>query len=256
MAQKNTTAIVFFKMLDFIFDFYKDNINLAIILHRIGSGCMNIRLQDVNVIITGTSRYNNNAFDTVRVETLLVTDEPISPEETWYVPNGNAVPPAVLEFFKVSKVEMNPMKASTLLLGTEDIRDQAEAENLPGVMEDAARLMLRAILTKSSLVPVAGSTNAYLLSYDYKIYPLNNTHEYTFSIRVPFDGLQVAPNGGKVQVNVLTPDGAQIDTAITKGIDENGTEITESVASIANTGRHLVSFSYQIDPEFIVHYRY
>lgn len=217
---------------------------------------LNIRLQDVSVIITGTSRYNNNAFDTVRVETLLVTDEPIPAEETWYVPNGNAVPPEVLEFFKISNVEMNPKKASTILEGTEDIRDQAEAENLPGVMEDAARLMLRAILKKSSLTPVAGATNAYLLSYDYKIYPIGNTNEYAFSIRVPFDGLQVAPNGGKVQVNVLTPIGAQIDTAITKGVDENGLEITEVVAPITNTNRHLVSFYYQIDPEFVVHYRY
>lgn len=216
---------------------------------------MKIRLQDVSVIITGTSRYNN-AFDTVRVETLLITDDPISPEETWYVPNGNTVPPEVLEFFKISKVEMNPKKASTILEGTEDIRDQAEAENLPGVMEDAARFMLRAILKKASLTPVIGASNAYLLSYDYKIYPVNNSNEYAFSIRVPFDGLEVAPNGGKVQVNVLTPIGAQVDAAITKGIDENGLEITEVVTPIPNTDRQLVSFHYQLDPEFIVHYRY
>lgn len=217
---------------------------------------MNIRLQDVSVIINGTSRYNGNLYDTVHVETLLVMDEPIPSEETWYVPNGNSIPTEVLNFFKISGIDMNPKKASTILQGTEDIREQAEAENLPGVMEDAARYMLRAVLKKTPLTPISGSPNTYLLSYDYKIYPTNNTSEYEFNIRVPFDGLNLAQNGGRVQLTIVTPIDAKIDPSLTKGTDENGQEISELVSPISNVNRQVVSFAYQIDPDFTVHYRY
>lgn len=217
---------------------------------------MNIRLQDVSVVINGTSRYNENAFDTVHVETLLVMDEPIPAEETWYVPNGSSIPVEVLNFFKIAGIDMNPKKASTILQGTEDIREQAEGENLSGVIEDAARFMLRAVLKKSPLTAISGSPNTYLLSYDYKIYPINNTNDYEFNIRVPFDGLAVASNGGRVQLTILTPIGAQIDSSLTKGIDENGQEISELVSPVPNVNRQIVSFAYQIDPDFIVRYRY
>jgi hypothetical protein len=97
---------------------------------------LKIRLQDVSVIINGTSRYNGNQFDTVHVETLLVMDEPIPSEEAWYVPNNASVPPEVLNFFKISGLDMNPKKASTILQGTEDIVKQSEEGNLQGVLED------------------------------------------------------------------------------------------------------------------------
>lgn len=217
---------------------------------------VNIRLQDVSVIINGTSRYNGNLYDTVHVETLLVMDEPIPSEETWYVPNGSSVPPEVLNFFKIAGIDMNPKKASTILQGTEDIREQAEGENLQGVIEDAGKFMLRAVLKKTPLTAISGSPNTYLLSYDYKIYPINNTTDYEFNIRVPFDGLIVASNGGRVQLTIVTPIGAQIDPTLTKGVDENGQEIGELVSPVSNVNRQIVSFAYQIDPDFTVRYRY
>lgn len=217
---------------------------------------MKIRLQDVNVIVNGTSRFNGNLYDTVHVETLLVMDEPIPAEETWYVPSGVSVPPEVLSFFKATGIDMNPKKASTILAGTEDIKDEAERNDLAGVMEDAARFMLRAIMIKTPLTPLPNASNTYLLSYDYKLYPINGSNDYEFKLRVPFDGLEVAPNGGRVQLTVMTPIGAQIDPTLTKGIDENGQEIAELVAPAANVNKNLVSFAYQIDPDFVIHYRY
>ncbi|MFS1519703.1 hypothetical protein V1503_25080 [Bacillus sp. SCS-151] len=216
---------------------------------------MNIKLQDVSVILNGTSRYNGNQFDTVRVETLLVTDEPIPAEETWYVPNGNSVPPEVLNFFKVAGIDMNPKKASTILAGTEDIKEMSESANLQGVMEDSARFMLRAIMTKAPLTPIAGATNTYVLSYEYKIYPISGTNDYKFDIRVPFDGLKLK-NGGRVQVTVMAPVRAKIDRKLTKGIDENNKEISELIASLVNVNRQIVSFAYQLDPDFTIYYRY
>lgn len=217
---------------------------------------MNIRLQDVSVIINGTSRYNGNQYDTVHVETLLVMDEPIPSEETWYVPNNNSVPPEVLNFFKIAGIDMNPKKASTILAGTEDILQQSEEGNLPGVIEDSAKFMLRAVMKKAPLTPISGSPNTYLLSYDYKIYPISNSNDYEFNIRVPFDGLNLATNGGRVQLTILTPINAQIDGALTKGIDENGQEIEELISPVNNVNRQILSFAYQLDPDFTIHYRY
>jgi hypothetical protein len=217
---------------------------------------MNIRLQDVSVVINGTSRYNGNQYDTVHVETLLVMDEPIPPEETWYVPTGSSVPPEVLYFFKIAGLDMDPKKASTILEGTQDIVEQSEKENLQGVMEDSARLMLRAIMKKAPLTPISGSPNTYLLSYDYKLYPINGTGDYEFKIHVPFDGLLVAPNGGRVQLTIMTPIGATIDPSLTKGTDENNNEIGEQISPVPNVNRNIVSFAYQLDPDFTVHYKY
>lgn len=217
---------------------------------------MNIRLQDVSVVINGTSRYNGNQYDTVHVETLLVMDEPIPAEETWYVPNNTSVPPEVLSFFNIAGIDMNPKKASTILAGAEDIQQQSEEGNLQGVIEDSARYMLRAIMKRAPLTPIAGTPNTYLLSYDYKIFPISNTSDYEFKIRVPFDGFKVAENGGRVQLTIVTPIGAQIDPTLTKGLDENGQEIAELVSPISNVNRQIVSFAYQIDPEFTVYYRY
>lgn len=70
------------------------------------------------------------------------------------------------------------------------------------------------------------------------------------------DGLKVAQNGGRVQLTIVTPIGSKIDPTLTKGVDENGQEITELVSPISNVNRQIVSFAYQIDPDFTVHYRY
>lgn len=217
---------------------------------------MKIRLQDVSIVINGTSRYNGNQFDTVHVETLLVMDEPIPVEETWYVPTGASVPPEVLDFFKIAGLDMNPKKASTILEGTQDILEQSEKENLQEVMVDSARFMLRAIMKKAPLTPISGSPNTYLLSCDYKLYPINGTNDYEFKVHVPFDGLEVATNGGRVQLTIMTPIAAKIDPTLTKGIDENNLEIAEQISPVANVNRNIVSFAYQIDPDFTVRYRY
>lgn len=116
--------------------------------------------------------------------------------------------------------------------------------------------MLRAVLKKILLTAISGSPNSYLLSYDYKIYPINNTSDYEFNIRVPFDCHTVAGNGGRVQLTRITPIFEQIDSSLTKGLDENGQEISELVSPISNVNRQIVSFAYQIDPNFTIHYRY
>lgn len=219
---------------------------------------MKISLQDATVVINNTSRFNNKQYDTVRVETLLTTTEPLPNEMTWYVPSGTSIPPEVASLFKAKNIRMFPQREETLLKGTEDIREEAQAENVLGVLEDASKLLLRAVLKEVPLSPIAGSPNTYTLSYEYKLFPLNvdsENNNFEFYIVLPFDGLEVA-QGGRVQMTILTPIGAKINPSDTRGIAENGQEISEMVSDIPHTNRQVVSFAWQNDPEFFVRYSY
>lgn len=218
---------------------------------------MNIKLQDMTAVLNGTSRYGLN-YDTVHVETLLVTDSPIPSNLNWYLPSGVSIPPEVSNFFKatdVSTLPMYPMTEEQILKGTEDIAAQAKAENLKEVMNDAGRYLLRAVMKKTPLQNLPGSPNTYLITYDYKVYPAPDK-SFEFKFILPFPGIPLAPNGGKVQASVITPIGARIDAAGTKGKDQNGQEISEIVYDIPNTGRKAVSFTYKLDPEFVIKYIY
>lgn len=215
----------------------------------------NVKIQDLTAIINGTSRYGAE-FDTVHVETLLVTDEPIPQEMFWYVPSGTSVPKEVLDFFKINKLDMYPMTESKILQGTEDIRESAQANNLSDVENDAARFMLRAVMKKSTLTPVVGTTNCYIVSYDYKIYPVE-PNNFEFKVVLPFDGLGIFPAGGRVQVTVTAPINSTINSVLTNGVDQNGSEVSaEVITPIQNTMRPIVSFEYHLDPIYTIRYTY
>ena len=214
----------------------------------------NIKLQDVMVFVNGTSRYNNNEFDTVLVKTMIQTDEPIT--EEYYVPNGTTVNPAILELLKLQNLEVTPFQANTLLAGTEDIQTQALNGNPSGTLEDAAKLLLLSMLKKTTLVPIASSNNLYELSYEYKLYPLTSLglpESYEFQIRVPFDNLGIV-TGGRVEVSVILPRFAALDEQNTHGVDLNGQEISEIFYDMPNVNRKAVTFAYQNDPLFTVRY--
>ena len=223
----------------------------------------NIRLQDVTAIINGTSQYNSNAFDTCHVEMLLVTDEAIPPETGWYVPlqNGSTVPPIIMEIFKLSNLQMYPQNESTITKGVEDAKEQALAGNTQGVFDDMSKLLLISLLKKMSLVPVNGSTNTYMLQYDYKLFPIKDVQipTYQFYVQLPFDTLTLV-TGGRIQCTVLTPINSIIDSESTKGtIFNNGTpsgNIEEQTTRAEASKRPVVSFEYQNDPLFVVQYHY
>lgn len=215
---------------------------------------VNLVIQDLTAIINGTSQYGAG-YDTVHVETLLVTDQPIPPEMCWYVPSGTSVPKEVLEFFKVNKLEMYPMTEQKILEGTENIKDSAVNNDLNDVMSDSARFMLRAIMKKSVLTPVPNTNNCYLVTYDYKIYPVE-PNNFEFKVVLPFDGLNFVP-GGKVQVTLTAPINSQINPTLTKGIDAQGNEVSgEQITVIQNTAKPIVNFMYQNDPTYVIRYNY
>ncbi len=216
----------------------------------------NIVLQDLTAMIHHTSRFNGNQFDSVHVEILLQTDVPLTSEEQWYIPSGVSVPIEVLEFFKATNISMYPMLANEVIAGTEDIIAQSEAGNLQEVQIDAAKLMLRAIMKKTSFTPVTGTNNLYMLSYDYKLYPIKEApNSYEFKVQLPFSGLGM-PNGSRVQMTVIMPIGSQIDPNATKGIAINGVEVNELIKPMENVNRNILSFEYHQDPLFTIRYMY
>jgi hypothetical protein len=219
----------------------------------------NIKLQDLTAIVHGTSRYNGNQFDSVHVEILLQTDVPLTPEDMWYIPNGSSIPPEVLDFFRISNISMYPMKANEITAGAEDIATQADSGNLKEVMSDAAKYMLKAVMKKTSFTPVSGTNNLYMLSYDYKLYPMKEASNYfEFKVVLPFSGLGMlnGANNSKVQMTVIMPIASKIDPNATKGIAVNGVEVNELVKPMENVNRNILSFEYHQDPLFTIRYYY
>lgn len=216
---------------------------------------MQIQLQDLTAIVNGTSRFNGGTHDTVHVEILLQTAEPIPQDMFWYVPAGVDVPPVVKDILALSKLPMYPQSAAKLLQGVDDIKQQAESGNLQEVVNDSARLMMLSTFKKMALSPIPGSANTYSLSYEYKLYPITpNTFE--MAVMLPFDGLELNPAGGRVQVTVMTPMDAKVDPVNTKGISPDNPDIAEIITPTNNTRRQIVSFEYHKDPEFHIRYTY
>ena len=212
-----------------------------------------LKNQNVKATITETSVYGAKS-DLVHVDMLIETNEPIPADKYWYVPNGSSIPPVVQDVFKTSNINMYPMSEEKLLQGTEDIKAAAENGDLNNVIQDSAKFMMMAILKKVALVPVPDTINTYILSYDYKIFK-NSNNAFEFRIVLPFDGLELVP-GGRVQLTVVMPTSACIDTNATKGIAQDGQEITECIIRTEATSQQIVSFAYQNDPEFIIQYMY
>lgn len=217
----------------------------------------NVRLQDLTAIIHNTSRYNSGKFDMVHVENLIQTDTPIDPNLNWYVPAGVTPNPIANELFKSSNLSMYPRTEAELLDGTQDIVQEAETGKVADLTDDFAKLMMLCMLKKMSLTPVTDSQNLYCLSYDYKLFPdPTNPANFKFSVELPFKGLDIAPNGGVVQLTTLMPISSQIDINATKGIAPNNANIQAQILTIPSINRNVVTFRYQIDPLFDIVYHY
>lgn len=217
----------------------------------------NVRIQDLTAIIHGTSKYNGGKYDTVHVENIIQTDDAINPNSVWYVPSGSSINPVAAALFKATNTVMYPRTEEELLKGTDDTKEEALKGDQTGLIQDFSQLMMMSLIKKVTLSPIPDCTNLYSLSYDYKLYPKDETTKtFEFISELPFSGLMVAPNGGAVQMTVIMPINSQIDAKATKGTDTSGKEITELVTNIPQINRNVVTFKYQIDPLFNIVYHY
>jgi hypothetical protein len=218
----------------------------------------NVHLQDLTAIIHNTSRFNGGKYDIVHVENLIQTDTPVEPTLNWYVPAGITPNPVAEALFRATNMSMYPRSESELVDGTQDMVEEAKAGNAPELTNDMSKLMMMCMLKKMVLTPIADSPNLYCLSYDYKIFPdLTNPNSFKFITELPFKGLEIAPNGGAVQLSVLMPLNSIVDEQATFGTLPNGQQVQEQTVQIANNiNRKIVTFRYQIDPLFNIVYNY
>jgi hypothetical protein len=218
----------------------------------------NIKLQDFTATIHRTSQQNGGQFDTIHVESLVITEQPIPSEDTWYIPNSKPIDPIFKYIFEQTKINPIPTHSSLIqerIDGFADALQQAQSGNDEETKKDIITLALLSVLSKTTLKPIEGCANTYLLSYDYKLFPiLPNIFE--LKVTLPFPGFIMPDNGDEIQITVVTPIGANIDQANTKGIDKNGQPIQPQYASFPTSRKQAVSFDYKIDPEFTIRYQY
>jgi Zn-dependent protease with chaperone function len=89
-----------------------------------------------------------------------------------------------------------------------------------------------------------------------QLYPMKEApNSYEFKVVLPFSGLGMQ-NGSKVQMTVIMPITAQIDTNATKGVAINGVEVNELIKPMENVNRNILSFEYHQDPLFTIRYMY
>lgn len=221
---------------------------------------INIKLQDFTATIHRTSQQNGGQFDTIHVESLIITDQPIPAEDTWYIPNSKPIDPLFKEIFQETKVNPEPTQAALIqdrITAFANALTDATSGNTDKTKNDIVTLALLSVLSKTTLNPVESTANTYILSYDYKLFPTvagNNIFE--FKVTLPFLGFIIPDNGDEIQITVVTPIGATIDQANTKGIDKNGQAIQPQYASFPTSRKQAVSFDYRIDPEFTIRYHY
>lgn len=221
---------------------------------------INITLQDFTATIHRTSQQNGGQFDTIHVESLIITDQPISTEESWYIPNSKPIDPMFKSIFEITKINPVPTHSSLIAERISDFADamlQAEAGNIDETKKDIVTLALLSVMSKTNLKPIEGTSNTYLLSYDYKLFPLEGLAS-TFELKVvlPFPGFVIPDNGDEIQITVVAPIGAIIDKSYTMGIDANGQPIQPQYANFPSSRKEAVSFQYRQDPTFTIRYNY
>lgn len=219
---------------------------------------INIKLQDFTATIHRTSQQNGGQFDTIHVESLIITDQPIPSEETWYIPNSKPIDPMFKSIFEYAKANPVPTHSSLIqeqINGFSDALTQAQAGNDAETKKDILTLALLSVLSKTTLKSLEGCPNTYLFSYDYKLFPISaNTFE--LNVTLPFPGFVIPDNGDEIQLTVVAPIGATFDQSNTNGVALNGQTIPGQYANFPTSRKQAVSFDYKTDPKFTVRYHY
>lgn len=215
----------------------------------------NVILQDLNAVIHGTSRHGL-PYDVAHVTILMQTDSPIPPEVKWAVPSAKNLPDDVVRFISDGKTPIYPIMKDPNYRGANDIFDETDRGDSAAVIEDAKTLILLSSMEPTTIEPLEGTTDRYIISYKYRLYPVS-TNNFEFRVLMPFDGLNLYPSGGRLQVTLVAPMNATIDPQGTRAVDFNGQVVAEEYLSPTTIlDKQVVSFKIQQDPIFIVKYSY
>jgi hypothetical protein len=215
----------------------------------------NVILQDLNAVIHGTSKHGL-AYDIAHVTILMQTDVTIPTDIQWAIPHVENISEDVLKFISDGKTPIYPMLKDSTYRGASDILQETDSGDTSSVIEDAKALILLSSMKPTTIEPLEGTTDRYIVSYKYRLYPVS-PNNFEFKVLMPFDGLTLYPSGGKLQVTLVSPIGATINPAITTAVDLNGQTVAEEVvAPIGLVDKQVVSFKIQQDPIFTIRYNY
>lgn len=214
----------------------------------------NVMLQDLNAVIHGTSRHGI-PYDVAHVSILMQTDSPIPPELKWAIPNAKNLSEDVVKFISDGKTPIYPILKDSSYRGASDILQETDNGDTVDVIEDAKTLILLSSMELTTIEPIEGTTDRYIISYKYRLYPVS-PNNFEFKVLMPFDGLQLN-NGGRLQVTLVAPIGATINPGLTRATDTNGQTVAEEqIAPIALVNKQVASFEIQKDPIFTIRYSY
>ena len=221
---------------------------------------INIKLQDFTATIHRTSLQNAGQFDTIHVESLIVTDQPMTSEDLWYIPNAKPLNPMFKPLFQQNQITLTPTHCSVM---NEKMKQASEALAVAQSGDEEATgknmLLLAEIscMSQTTLKIIEGTLSTYILSYDYKLFPLEQSANiYELKVVLPFCGLVMPDNGDEIQITVVTPIGSTIVKENTQGKASDGTIITPQYANFPASKKEAVSFQYKIDPTFTIQYKY
>ena len=198
----------------------------------------NVILQDLNAVIHGTSKHGLS-YDVAHVTILLQTDTPIDPKLQWAIPHIEDIPQKALNLISDGKTPIYPMLKSKLRSEISDILTDIDNNNMAKTLDDVEKALLLTAMHITNIEPLESNNGRYIISYKYRLYPVS-PNTFDFKVLLPFDGLTLSPNGGKLQVTFISPIGATINPAITDAKDINGKDVAEEkIAPIALVNKQV-----------------
>jgi hypothetical protein len=208
-------------------------------------------MQDTVLTITPTSRYGKE-YDTVRVETYFQLETPLPENEEFLVPGLKKIPEQDLKFFQAGKIQFAPIPKSVVVQEVQDYALQVASGSVEGIRSDAMLGLSTMYMEPVKLEEI--SAGVYHLSYSYSVYPDEVDGQFYIHQTLPFKGFNMPR--GTVRLTGVLPAGAVCDYDATNGKDISGTVIVDDDSHTFTNGLSVISFLYQVDPEFTIKYRY
>lgn len=212
-------------------------------------------LQDANIVVHGTSLHGLD-YDIAHVTMLIKTNEPISKDLEWAIPHIEDIPQKALNLIKDGKTAIYPMLKTKLRNDISNILENVDTNNQEELLDDIEKALLLTSMHITPIEPLNDTGLLYVVSYKYRLYPVE-PNNFDFKVLLPFDGLDMYPNGGKLQITMIAPIGATINPTITDAKDFQGQSVAnESINPIPLVNKNVVSFEIHQDPIFTIRYYY
>ncbi|MDU1413436.1 MAG: hypothetical protein E6929_11550 [Clostridium sp.] len=212
-------------------------------------------LQDANIVVHGTSRHGLD-YDIAHVTMLIQTNEPIPEDLEWAIPHIEDIPDKAINLIRDGKTAIYPMLKTKIRQDISNILDNVDNGNQSELLDDIEKALLLTCMHITNIESLDNEKKLYVISYKYRLYPVD-ANTFDFKVLLPFDGLEMSPSGGKLQITFIAPIGAIINTEVTDAKDFQGQSVAhEAISPISLVNKNAVSFEIHQDPIFTIRYNY